>query len=253
MWILARYEMVALFSLKASTATGSGAKSLLLPTPYALKMALLDAACRTRGVAAARSLWPAIRGARVAVDPPPRALVTNLFAKVLKLRRRPAQAGDMDAGPFGRTIAFREYVQHVGPLGIALGVSEEWATDIASLLVQISYLGKRGGVVQLLGPPEEAAELPAGYLPLDEAQPRFAADGLLQPFDDCTPSLSFERANVYSKERVLLGRERIIRPIVLPYRQVRCSKSFTLYERVENLESGRRAPSPVDVGRRTAR
>ncbi len=235
MWILARYEMVSLFSLKASTATGSGAKSLLVPTPYALKMALLDAACRTKGVAAAEALWPAIRGARVALDPPRRAVVTNLFAKVLKPRRNEAAEGSPDVGPFGRTIAFREYVQHVGPLGVAIGADVGCEQAITDLLVQVCYLGKRGGMVQLLQLPCVAADLPAGYLPLDAAQTRFPAEGLPQALDDCGQSLSFERASVYSKERVTLGKERVIRHIVLPYRLVRSSKSFSLYERIEGV------------------
>ena len=41
MWLIAEYEAVTLFSLKLSTATSSGGKTLLVPTPYALKMALL--------------------------------------------------------------------------------------------------------------------------------------------------------------------------------------------------------------------
>lgn len=233
MWVLARYEMVTLFSLKSSAATGSGAKTLLVPTPYALKMALLDAACRTAGVTAAERIWPTIRDASVAIDPPPWAVVTNLFAKVLKPRRTAAAEGSADFGPFGRTIAFREYVQHVGPLGVALSVGDESASGVAGLLVQVSYLGKRGGVVQLLDPPRLAPQLPAGYLALDEGQSRFARDGLLQTLDDCTPSLTFERANVYSGERVTVGKERVIRHIVLPYRLLRSSKSFTLYQRIE--------------------
>ena len=51
MWLIAEYQPVSLFSLKNSLATSSGGKSLLVPTPYAFKMALLDAACRfSRGL-----------------------------------------------------------------------------------------------------------------------------------------------------------------------------------------------------------
>ena len=42
MWLMADYEAVTLFSLKMSGATSSGGKSLLLPTPYAIKL-LVDA------------------------------------------------------------------------------------------------------------------------------------------------------------------------------------------------------------------
>ena len=50
MWLVARYAPTALFSLKPSLATSSGATTLLAPTPYALKMALLDVAYRTLGI-----------------------------------------------------------------------------------------------------------------------------------------------------------------------------------------------------------
>ena len=234
MWILAQYEMVGLFSLKASTATGSGAKSLLVPTPYALKMALLDAACRTLGAGRAEQLWPGFRDAGVAVDPPRQAIVTNLFAKVLKPRRSPAEEGSADVGPFGRTIAFREYVQHMGPLGVALQVDESQAAAVAGLLLQINYLGRRGGMVQLLDVPCCTDDLPEAYLIVGELQREFSYEGVLQVLDDCGPTLSFQRANIYSGERVSVGKERLLRHVVLPYRMVRSSKSFTLYERTGN-------------------
>ena len=47
MWLLAIYEATTLFSLKTSDATSSGGRTLLAPTPYAIKMGLLDAAYRS--------------------------------------------------------------------------------------------------------------------------------------------------------------------------------------------------------------
>jgi hypothetical protein len=55
MWLIADYQPVTLFSLKNSLATSSGGKSLLVPTPCAFKMALLDAACRVWGYPRLRS------------------------------------------------------------------------------------------------------------------------------------------------------------------------------------------------------
>ena len=79
MWCIAEYEAVTLFSLKLSAATASGGKTLLVPTPYALKMALLDAACRTAGVAQAEAWWPVIRDLRVALFPAERCVVRKIF------------------------------------------------------------------------------------------------------------------------------------------------------------------------------
>ncbi len=220
MWCIAEYEAVTLFSLKLSAATASGGKTLLAPTPYAVKMALLDVACRTAGVKQAEVWWPALRDMHVALLPAPYAVVTNLFQKVLKPRRSAAKAG------------YREYVQLHGPWQLALG----WETGLdhlwlESLLLNLSYLGKRGGFVQLLSAPRRESELPSEFINLTVTPEAFALEGTLQVLDDCTPKLTFAKANIYSGERISAGKERITRNIILPYRMMRSSKSFTLYQR----------------------
>ena len=45
-WLVFQYAPAALFSLKSSRATSTVGKTLLTPTPYAVKMAFLDAALR---------------------------------------------------------------------------------------------------------------------------------------------------------------------------------------------------------------
>ncbi len=231
MWTIAEYEAVTLFSLKLSAATASGGKTLLAPTPYALKMALLDAACRTVGVTRAEAWWPAIRDLRVALRPAERVVVTNLFQKVLKPRRSPAKLDDPEAGPFQKTIGYREYAQLLGPWQVAFycQLPQEW---LEGLLFNLSYLGKRGGFVQLTELRGQHATLPAEFVELTATPEMFAFQGTLQVLDDCAPTLTFAKANIYSGERVTLGKERITRNVVLPYRVAQSSKSFTLYERL---------------------
>jgi len=53
MWVIATYQSTSLFSLKPATATASGGRTLLVPTPYAIKMALLVVACLLVGQATA--------------------------------------------------------------------------------------------------------------------------------------------------------------------------------------------------------
>jgi hypothetical protein len=234
MWLIADYQAVALFSLKMSMATSSGGKSLLLPTPYAIKMALLDVACRVWGVSRAEAEWPMLRDAQVALCPPERIVVTNLFTKVLKPRRTPAEPGSPHAGPLGKTIAFREYVYHAGAFGVAVSTVIESARQITDLLIQINYLGKRGGFVQLVSGPAEAEELPDDFIIVNGALPSsFALESVLHQMDDCDETLTFEKANIYSGASIKLGKERVLRNVILPYRLARSSKSFTLYERIE--------------------
>lgn len=232
-WLIAEYQPTALFSLKPAWATSSGGKSLLVPTPYAIKMALLDVACRTAGVATAQEAWPWLRDLTVALRPPRRVVVTNLFTRILKPRRNPAKPGTPHAGPLGKTIAFREYVHFDGLLGIALGGEIGDKSRLEDWLLQVNYLGKRGGFVQLLSLPTLAETLPPGFIVVDGDPTRpFRADGIIQQLDDCDASLTFEKADIYSGKRIKLGKERILRHVVLPYRLVSSSKSFSYYERI---------------------
>lgn len=234
MWLISEFEAVTLFSLKMSTATASGGKTLLTPTPYALKMALLDVACRINGVRQAEKQWEAIRELRIGLSPAPRAVVTNLFQKVLRPRRNPVPMDEPDAGFFQRTIGYREYVHLDGKMGLAFGWSgDEERNWLAELLAQINYFGKRGSFMQLITPPFSVENLPDGYTELTQETTQFVIGGTLQLLDDCSPALTFEKANIYSGKGIRLGKERILRSIVLPYRVAKSSRSFTLYELTE--------------------
>jgi hypothetical protein len=234
MWLITEFEAATLFSLKQSSATSSGGKTLLVPTPYAVKMALFDAACRTRGVSDAEELWEEIRDMQIALQPSARVLVTNLFQKVLRPRRGESNLNDPDAGPFQKTIGYREYAQWGGALGLAFQVESERASEwLVELLLNVNYLGKRGGFVQWLPPGRWDAELPSDFVQVTAEQRTFSLNGTLQVLDDSAAGLAFEKVNIYDKSP-MRGKDRVLRQIVLPnFRLTRSSKSFSLYERVE--------------------
>ncbi len=164
MWLLAEYEATALFSIKPATATSSGGKTLLIPTPFAIKMALLDVVCRTEGQAVGEAAWPGLRDMRVALKPAQYVVVNNTFTKILKPRRNPADPGSAHAGPMQKTIGYREYAQVEGSLGVGLEVaSEDDAGRLAVWLAGVQYLGKRGSFIQLRHMPSLSDALPDRY------------------------------------------------------------------------------------------
>jgi hypothetical protein len=254
MWIVARYLPVAPFSLKPAAATSSGGKTLLVPTPYAIKMALLDVAIRTLGVDAGERLFPALRDLSISLEMPQDLVVMKGFSKV----RRPVESKDakkpdetqedfearrheklterMEKGhyPFYPTIAYREYVQYRNPFQIALSLPTGVAfpEELPRLLSGINYLGKRGGFIQLLKQSSILDALPGErFVNLTpDGQQAFSLQGTLQMLDDCGKNLTFQRANIYSAERITMGKERIIRHVVLPYRLIRSSRSYTWYQ-----------------------
>ncbi len=255
MWTVVRYLPVAPFSLKPAAATSSGGKTLLVVSPYAIKMALLDVAIRSFGLEAGERWFPQIRALEIAVDLPQDILVFSAFSKIrrpvefkdaqkkeetreeFETRRRERIAEMIEKGnyPFYSTISFREYVQYREALSIAISAPNGAELPIAfvSLLMGINYFGRRGGFVQVMERPEQVAQLSEAFVTLTASQnASYYRDGTLQMLDDCGPTLTFQQANIYSDKRVTVGKERIIRHIVLPYRLERSSRSYSWYTHI---------------------
>lgn len=236
MWVIGTYKSVTLFSLKSALATSSGGKSLLVPTPFALKMALLDAGYRVLGAARVAALWPIIRDLDVALALPQWIAVSNSFTRILKPRRGESAEGDADAGPLQRSIGFREYVSFKGPWQFAIGIEACEVVDVLrDLLCQVNYLGKRGGFIQIVDPPVTTEVLPESFTHLNPRAPldTFQMDGTLQVLDDCGPQVTLAQADIYSGAKIALGKERRLNNVVLPCRLVRSSRSYSLYERMD--------------------
>lgn len=232
MWLIAEYQPTALFSLKPAWATSSGGKSLLLPTPFAIKMALLDAVCRADGVRVGEKVWSSLSNLHMALRGPERIVVNNTFTRVLKPMRSDA---DDSSGAYQRTIGFREYVYFEGSMGIGLGFEDSGLLDrLMTALLQVNYFGKRGSFVQLLSPPEPVDVLPNGFLAIEEnIVGAFQVNGILHQLDDTGPMLTFDQVNIYSDKNIRLGKERVLKHVILPYRLVRSSKAYTYYERID--------------------
>lgn len=232
-------------------------------TPYAIKMALLDVAIRTRGVSDGAALFPLLRDLRVAMAPPDDIVIFKTFGKIWRpvetkesKRQKATEAlEDFEARmlamqqkqqeqvvrgqhPYYSSIAFREYVRYQEPFELAFAAPDDRALpdELPVLLLGINYFGKRGGFVQVMEQPRQIAQPDARFIELTAGPfslSRFHAESTLQMLDDCDSSLTFDRANVYNTaERVTLGKERILRHVVLPYRVVRWSRGYSWYQRI---------------------
>jgi len=251
MWLITEYRPVSLFSLRSGLATSTGAKTLFVPTPFAIRTAMLDAAIRTQGIGVGQPVFNALKAAALAIRPPDQVAVTNLFAKIQKPARKDkpkkgevedeTDSEDEQGKAMTRTIAFREYAHLWGNIGIAFGGDDVLLSTIKALLPQVNYFGKRGSFFQLLDVPHESQELPADYRLLDgmglpsEGMPQLPAAiplGVIQVMDDWGESLTFAKVNIYSDEKITLGKDRVRKNVVLPYRLVRSSKGYSLYERI---------------------
>jgi hypothetical protein len=181
-------------------------------------------------------LFPTIRDLQIAVRLPEQLIVINSFLKIVRPKKHGA-SDDTGSGlitPFGSTIANREFVFYSEPFGLALSEKDghELPNELIHLLSHVNYIGKRGSFIQLLELPLTREKLSNQWTVLTTDQEVFLADGTMQLLDDCGLGLHFEQADVTSGIRLTMGKDRIQRPIVLPCRQVRYSRGFTLFQRI---------------------
>ena len=243
-WLICEYAPVTLFSLRSTYATSKGGKTLLVPTPYAVKMALIDACFRAfpaqEAESAARNVFNLIKAQPVRIKPPQECIVQNTFLRVLQ-PARDAEEGESSSGPFARTIAYREFVFFRGEMAIAIGIDSSIAADIRVLFPHVNYFGKRGSQWQFQNLSNHQGNLPSGYSIVTDEIANQSLDivgryRVTEYLDDFGPKLcmakdGFERISTYHSGDVKLGEHRILQPTLLPYERTAAGRHFTRYRR----------------------
>jgi hypothetical protein len=221
MWIIADYEPVAAFGLRPSNTTSSGGKSLVIPTPYAIKMALMDRMIRFEGLAYAVAWFPLVRDLTIWLQVPLAVAVNRTFQKIL----RPG------GNPWTETIAQREYVFHSGTMRVAFELHEaDFVDDLADVLPAVNYFGRKGGFMQFAGlttqeeaPPDD----PTSFT--DISQPSTGLGfGFLQRMDNMHAEATFEDVSTFDNPRSDGGR--VSYNVILPYRLAHHGFNHTVYE-----------------------
>jgi hypothetical protein len=236
-WLVLKYLPTSLFSLKISTATNKGGKTLFVPTPYSIKLAFVDAAFRTGGDELAKEIFSFIKGSDIRFSPPDRLYVLNTFIKILDESR------EVDSDPYQSTIAYREFCYFQGMLDIALSL-ENCTLRIREKLMEIAphinYFGKRGSFFQYING-RTISELPLGFtIKVSDSQGSIKGYNMVQPLDDlgeldCTDL--FDRINTYSSKKIERGKHRIFVLTYIPYKIEKSSTNYTAYVNPYRCES----------------
>jgi hypothetical protein len=223
-YLVAHYLPTALFSLKDSQATNAAGKTLLVPSPYAIKMALLDVAARSQGLESAKAVFLWLKGLSIRVSPPEYACVSNTFIKI----QRPPKNPEPNE-PFKPTIAFREYAQYVGELRLAFAVqalSQAQLGQLTELLLRINYFGKRGCFMQFTQT-SSLDVLDASFVfATGDTHPHTGS--VMHYLDDFGSKMTWDKLDVYHKDKP----DRTVAAYLLPYQLKRSSKRSSLYQRL---------------------
>jgi hypothetical protein len=233
-WLIARFYPCALFSLKLSFATSSVGKTSPVPTPYAIKMALVDAAFRLGWPdPRVNQLMHQLRATDVRVSPPQRSVVTNTFVKVRQEPKNPTAEN-----PYISGIAYRELICHEGlwRWGFDIrGKPEGFQEELSALLAHVSYVGKRGSFIQFVGV-EGAAVLDSSFTqPLEPGQPWTLPRGAhVLVLDDFGPEADLETLSSFSRgKQVRRERHRRFVETIVPLETFSSGPGFTEYRIAE--------------------
>lgn len=216
------FRPTSLFTLKSSSATNSGAKSLFLPSPYSIKMAILNQAITVGGELEKLSIkkseeFEYIRDAKIEYYIPKGSCfsVNNSFVKILK----PAREG----GGFQQTVAFREYIHIQGDIELIFNVKDEEAKAyLKQYLHRINYFGKRGCFFQFISYSDNPNIANVQLFSSENLQP-----GLIEEYDDFDIKATFDDVDNFSN-KTTAKRKKLI--LTLPIGSFSSSKSFSCYK-----------------------
>ncbi len=210
------YQPTSLFSLKDSNSTNSGAKSLLLPSPYAIKMAIFNQAITSNGKESFEEKkseeFAIIKNAKIEYHVSGSFCVNNCFVTIQSLRD----------GSYRGKPSFREYVYLSDDIEIIFEVKDEQAKHyLQKYLHRINYFGKRGGFFQFVGYKEYPSEPNVNIFDVSNFIP-----GILQEYDDISPKSKFINVDNYTSA----GAKREKKVLVIPVQNKNSSKSYTHYK-----------------------
>jgi len=226
MWLEIIYKPTSLFSLKLSSATNSAGKSLPCPSPYSVKMALLNTIITYDSLEATQENFNLIRDIELHFCLPETFVVNNCMIRILKDNDKVSKASKA-INPFKSTVAFREYVYLSDKIHIAIDISNISDEDVQFLqkwFAQINYFGKKGCFFQFSGF-DKKETLSNNYVKILD---KSFAPGIMFPMDDVDKKAEFKNMDNYDFKTKAKRTEKIY---IFPYKQVEANKNYTFFKK----------------------
>jgi hypothetical protein len=231
-WIVFRYAPVTLFSLKMSRATSTAGKTLLTPTPYAVKMAFLDAALRHGLAGDADELVRRLAKASVRIGVPGHACVTGTIQMVRQETREIERKKNPRLPWYRPNIAMREFVHYQGDLCLAFDrhtCHSELTVLLRQIAPAVNYLGKRGSFFQYVGCLERQDLDSAFTQPVEKDGGDLTIRGQRATLDDFGAAASFDALNSFSATEIKWEIHRRFVETFVPFSVHNTGPGFTHY------------------------
>ncbi|GEM_PF-203576 len=230
-WLVAEFEPVSLFSLKTSSATSSVGQTLVVPTPYAIKMALVDAGFRANlSKEDCAALLKTLAKVELRIAPASSILVTHTIVRVRQQSRNAERQS-----PYISAVAYREVAHMDGSMRWAFdlaGGDDSFAQRLVCLLPHVNYIGKRGSFVRFvrccrvadLGAEfTQPVERQGGWTPPEHAH--------IVQLDDFGPDADLEILSSFTPNKPKRDRHRRFVETIVPVGIVNIGPGFRQYSR----------------------
>ncbi len=231
MWITSKYQPTSLFSLRESRTTSSGAMTHIMPSPYSIKMAIIDVVLRHQGKDKGKEVFGWLKNLTIALKNPEELVINNSFIKIAKVPKEPKKVVEPRNLPFGRSVAFRQFVYLHGEIGISFNIedlNDEQLSILNWALPKINYFGKRGSFFQFKEFIQNPSENEIGTLPYNPDMSSFPRNTYMQLMDDMAESLTFEKVDITSDKKIK-DQDRDIKLYLFPISLAKSSKGYSLY------------------------
>lgn len=221
-WVQAEIEFAACYSYRVPDLSPSFAVCCPVPSPAAIRLALVDAVIQHTGsVGQGRALFELVKTARLEIQPPPRVAVVKFFLKRLKRDKQHKTA------PTVVSTGMREYCFPAGPLVVWMEAEE--SSRVAEAFRWLRRLGTTDSLASCTtaqGNPDVAScvRLVNGGSPVAElsGRPVFTLHEL-------KPQSTFDQVNPFSRPR--RGQPFEKRLYVLPMVRERAGENWVIYRR----------------------
>lgn len=202
-WLLLHYQPTTLFSLRSSLATSSVGRSLIIPTPYAVKMAFVDAAFRAGWPDdKCQNLVKELASVEVRIKPGDDSLVTQTIQKIRQEERKDKdqKKEQKSEGIYVSAVAYREIVFVSGEWiwAFNVGQNELLSNKLTSLAPVVNYVGQRGSMLQFCySEAVDHLDEQSFTIPMTKLVGRLPCRLHIATLDDFGPEATFEYLNSF--------------------------------------------------------
>lgn len=156
-WLIAEFHIPNLFSFKKIKASNTSAKTLLIPTPFAVKTAIVASAINHTGnVKKGKEMFEIVKNLEIRFKPPKKAIINQNQRSITSIRGKGSKKEGNKRYEYNSKPAFKEYVKFSEEnFKIAFELNEELEKEenkefFLKFLRKVTHLGGGESFVQFM-------------------------------------------------------------------------------------------------------